>query len=199
MTEQVTTNAPFKIKIKYQNQTTVYLNPFIDEVKQKKAPDIKDIEFSTSSTGAQLFTFTPDGLLQSRGSGILGWIHPGYFNYKKQIEGKLVFLEESYVAKNDTAFFPQFHIDNRADKEVEIGSGLYYKLISDSEKLDDSGAWVVTILHHNASVPDERFLIFVPHDHMVVYKKEFDIIAERVDLLAEPATEGDGLGSVVGS
>lgn len=188
--EHVSTTVPFKIKVQFQKETAVYLNSVIDDSKPTNTKPIKELGFVTSGSDAQLFTLTPKGYLESQGDGTLGWIRATYFKFHEQTQGKLVFLDESFAAKTKTAFFPQFHIDY----DPEEG----YELVSEMEE-DRYFLWAVRLQYHNDTVPDKRLLKVDTATQMEKYEKKFNIIAEKVSLIAEPAFATDGVRGVAGS
>ncbi|KAE9367747.1 hypothetical protein N431DRAFT_444846 [Stipitochalara longipes BDJ] len=177
--EEVPTAVPFKIKAQFSNQKVEYLMPYVDKFRPRKTSFIKDMNFIKTSADAQLFSLTADGYLKSQGNGTLGWIRQGVLN--KQINGRLVFLEETFAERTQKAIFPQFNImaEGKAGK-------WHYKLVLETRGSD---IWAVTLPLHNDTVPDERFLMLQSEDQMKEYQEKFEIVIEEVQLFVEPASE----------
>jgi hypothetical protein len=168
----------FKLKARFQNDTTAYLQPLIDKFMPTKNPAIKAMGFAANGTNSSLFSLTPDKNILSQSNELLGWRQPTMWN--KLINGNLVFLDKNQVTSAKFVFLP-FHI------EVKVKFDKWeYKLAVEAKGME---FWGVTHPILVEGVPDEYLLLVRSADQMEeIARVNPYVVYEKVKILVEPVS-----------
>jgi hypothetical protein len=175
--EQIPTIPPyFKLKARFHNHTTAYLQPFIDEFMSTKNPVIKAMGFNANGTNSSLFSLTQDKNLLSQSNEWLGWRKATMFT--KLIDGNLVFLDKNKATRGKFVC-AQFHIEGKAKFEK-----WEYKLSVEAKGMEFWGVRHPLLV---PGIPDEYLLLIRSADQMEEIARENPyVVYELVEILVEP-------------